>query len=149
MPSRSQEHLLDVLRRTLGTIMHLSMRGAWRFGREHGISMTQMIVLRQLYHHQKSCNISAISETLGITNAAVSQLLDRLVQQGLVLRREDPEDRRSKRIVLSEAGENLLKESMRSQQAWMHTLSERLTAEEAEQIATALFLLSEKLAGLD
>ncbi len=149
MPISAQEDLLKTLRSTMSVILHLSMRRSWRFAKEHNLSITQIMALRQLYYRGETCSVSAIGERLGISNAAASQLLDKLVQRGLVLRKEDPHDRRSKQIMLTEAGENLLRESMRSQRAWMETLSQRLTPQEARQIAQALELLAEKLADVE
>ncbi|TCL78250.1 MarR family transcriptional regulator [Curtobacterium sp. PhB142] len=42
-----------------------------------------------------------IAETLGVTGAAVSMLLDRLVKRGLVHRQRDPEDGRSRVLYLT------------------------------------------------
>jgi len=127
--------------------MYLSMRGFWRFAKMQGLSMTQMIALRQVYHRRKEggCSISNISENLGVTNAAISQSLDKLVQMGLVMRTENPNDRRSKQISLTKRGEQILIESMRYQQAWQKELIETLTSGEADELAQALMLLAEKL----
>ena len=109
--------------------------------------MAQMIALRQLYHQgeEGGCSVSHIGERLGVTNAAVSQSLDKLVHQGLVERKENPQDRRSKQISLTLAGEEVLKKSMRAQQSWTEKLSTMLTAEEQAQIESAFCLLSEKI----
>ncbi len=140
---------LDPLRKTLSIIMHLTLRRSWHFAKQHGLSITQIMALRQLYYHTESCSVSAIGERLGITNAAASQLLDKLVQQGLVQRTENPRDRRSKQIIITEKGKDLLQESMRAQRAWMEALSQRVTPDEAQQIGRALTILAEKLADLD
>ncbi len=149
MPSSPQDDLLTTLRQTMGVIIHLTMRRSWRFAKEHGLSITQIMALRQLAHHQEACSVSSIGEGLGITNAAASQLLDKLVQQGLVLRTENPHDRRSKQIVITEKGKDLLRESMRAQRAWMEVLGQRVTPAEARQITEALALLTEKLADVE
>ncbi len=149
MSPSPQDDLLTTLRQTMSVIMHLTMRRSWRFAKEHGLSITQIMALRQLFYHQETSSVSAIAERLGITNAAASQLLDKLVQQGLVLRTENPHDRRSKQIVITEQGKDLLRESMRAQRAWMETLAQRLTSDESRRITGALDLLAEKLADID
>ena len=109
--------------------------------------MAQIIALRQLYHQNEEagCSVSHISERLGVTNAAVSQSLDKLVNQGLVKRKENPQDRRSKQISLTPAGEEMLKKSMRAQESWIDELGTKLSAEEQAQIESAFRLLSEKI----
>ena len=127
--------------------MHFSMRGFWRYAKEQGLSMTQIAALRQI-HYRGECNISDIGEELGVTNAASSQMLDRLVQQGLVTRIENLQDRRNKQIALTLKGEMILSDSMQVRQQWLATLFERLTPEEAKTIMKAMNILVEKTAGL-
>ncbi len=134
-------------RRAFGQIIHLSMRNFWHFTREQGLSMAQIIALRQLYHQGEAggCSVSHIGERLGVTNAAVSQSLDKLVHQGLVERKENPHDRRSKQISLTLEGEKMLKKSMRAQRSWIDELSTKLSVEEQAQIESAFRLLSQKI----
>ena len=89
-----------------------------------------------------------ISDHLGVTNAAVSQSLDDLVQQGLTLRIEHPQDRRNKRLSLTPKGREVLQAGLDAQQAWMDVL-QQLTDDEAAQLSAALRLLAEKLAQLE
>ena len=98
-----RQKYLEVFERAMGQIMQRSMRSFWQYTKEQGLSMTQMVALRHI-HYNQDCNISQISEELGVTAAASSQLLDRLVQQGLIARRENPNDRRHKQLVLTEKG---------------------------------------------
>ena len=144
------EELKDVLRLTTSRLMHLSMRSFWLYAKAHGLSMAQMFSLRQIHAHEQQggCNISMISDHLGVTNAAVSQSLDQLVQQGLALRLEHPQDRRNKRLSLTPEGREVLQGGLDAQQAWMGVL-QQLTDDEAAQLSAALRLLADKLAELD
>jgi len=135
----------ELFRRVLWQLMHVSMRGFWHYAKEHGLSMTQMFLLRQIQGEQDGCNVSMIGEQMGVTSAAISQTLDRLVQQGLVSRTEDPQDRRHKRILLTATGEQVLREAMEARQAWIGDLEARLTEDEKALIARALSLLADKL----
>jgi len=127
-------------------LMHRSMGGFWRYARDQGLSMTQMIAMRQMHHHggEEGCSISTISEKLGVTHAAVSQSLEKLVQMGLVSRTENPQDRRSKKLRLTPRGEEILAESAHSRQAWMDELAASFSPDEAARVAAALKLLIEK-----
>lgn len=139
-----RQKYLEVFERAMGQIMQRSMRSFWQYTKEQGLSMTQMLALRHI-HYNQDCNISQISEELGVTTAASSQLLDRLVQQGLIARRENPNDRRHKQLVLTEKGRQILTESMLARQQWLYQMMEHLTVEEMEQIIEALELISERL----
>ena len=141
----------ETLRKALEQVVHLSMHHFWRFAKENGLSMAQIITLRKVYHRQNDQGycVSDISDLLGVTNAAVSQSLDKLVDQNLVKRQENPQDRRSKQILLTPQGEDLLRESMRAQQSWIEELPSYLTREEQTQIEAAFRLLTEKITAMD
>ena len=144
--STASKSFQETLRTALGRVVHLSMHHFWRFAKEQGFSMTQMITLQQVRHQDivGGCSVSNISEWLGVTNAAISQSLDKLVHQGLVERHENPQDRRSKQILLTPQGEQMLKNSMQAQQSWLEDLAAHLTPEEQMQIEVTFRLLIEK-----
>ncbi len=124
--------------------MHRSMRSFVRYARGRGISMSQMATLFQISRRGRLA-VSDIGDDLGVSNAAASQLLDRLVQQGLVLRSENPEDRREKQLVLTDEGRKLLLESTRSRQSWLERLAATLTPEEQERVVEALEILMDHI----
>jgi DNA-binding MarR family transcriptional regulator len=123
--------------------MRRSMRNVMRYIKESGLSMSQMGALFHL-HRQGSCGVSDLGEHLSVTSAAASQLLDRLVEQGLILRSEDPQDRRLKQVVLTEQGMRVIHESLLARQGWLGELTASLSAEEKEGLLPALQLLVER-----
>lgn len=139
-----KDHFLVVCEKTMGQFMARSMRSFWQYAKEQGLTMTQMVALRHI-HYKKECNISEISEELGVTNAASSQLLDRLVQQGLIARHENPLDRRNKKIVLTERGQQVIHESVVARQHWLRHLVDHLSPREMDQVIQSFNLLIEKL----
>jgi DNA-binding MarR family transcriptional regulator len=94
------------IRAWMDVFMNRSMRSWHLFAKSTGLSMPQFSVLMQL-HHKGACGMSDISERFEITPAAASQLVDKLVQGGLVQREEDPTDRRAKLLNLTEKGGEL------------------------------------------
>jgi DNA-binding MarR family transcriptional regulator len=123
--------------------MHRSLRRFIHFARENGLSMSMIGTLFHL--SKKGCaGVTDLGDHLGVTSAASSQMLERLVQQELILRTEDPTDRRVKQIVLTEKGHHVLDEGVRARQGWLDDLVEILTQEEKELIKGALDLMIEK-----
>src|SRR5690348_7367953 len=51
-----------------------------------------------------------LAQTLGTGLGTVTGIVDRLVAQGLVTRREDPNDRRIRRVELTDAGRRMTQE---------------------------------------
>ncbi|MFZ1042338.1 MAG: MarR family transcriptional regulator [Anaerolineales bacterium] len=135
------------LQEWIGSFMRSSMRSLILYSKENGLSMSQVGALFQIYHGKS--NVSDLGEGLGITHAAASQMLDRLVQQKLILRTEDPQDRRVKQLVLTDKGCRMMQESVRARQGWLDDLVSRLSAGQKEQIAAAVKILIEKTNQLD
>ena len=70
--------------------------------RDH-ITHSQWFVLG-IIEHNKHVSIKNISEMLGISSSAATQLVNGLVQNGYVVRQDKPEDRRAVQLELSTKG---------------------------------------------
>lgn len=122
--------------------MHRSFRDFKRFMDDAGLSSSQANALMRLYHG-RLCGVSDIGGHLGITNAAASQMVERLVQMGLLERNEDLQDRRQRQLKLTEQGRALVERGIEARRAWMESLTANLTPEQLEKIAEALNMLTE------
>jgi DNA-binding MarR family transcriptional regulator len=71
------------------------------------LSLPQLGALH-LLHAEGAQSVSAVANHLHLSLAATSHLIDRLVRRGLVTRREDPGDRRQKRVDLADEGRALV-----------------------------------------
>ncbi|MBU2610891.1 MAG: MarR family transcriptional regulator [Chloroflexi bacterium] len=127
----------DVLREWSEVFMHRSVHDFKRFMDESGISMSHIHILMRLFHGG-ACGVSDIGDQLGVTNAAASQTVDRLVTMGLLARSEDLSDRRVKQVTLTEQGRNLIQQGIEARCKWMEGLTTALTPEQQETIAAAL-----------
>jgi len=130
------EHWIDVF-------MHRSMRNFIQYARNSGLSMSQLGALFHL-NSMGTSGVTDLGDHLGVTSAAASQMLDRLVQQGLIQRSEDPHDRRVKQIDLTEEGCRVLEESIRARQDWLDDLANTIPDNEKEPIIAALNTLIER-----
>lgn len=127
--------------------MNRSIRDFIRYARESGLSMSQLGALFHI-HHRGSSGVTDLGDHLGVTSAAASQMLERLVQQDLIQRSIDPSDRRVKQIILTSKGQGVLQESIRARQEWLYDLAETLSDAEREASIAALDLLIKKAAHL-
>ena len=137
-----------VLRTWVEVFMHRSFRDFRRFMEGAGISHSQVGALMRLYCVDP-CGVSDIGEHLGITAAAASQLVDRLVQQGLLKRTEDKADRRFKNVSLTPKGKALVESGIEYRLKWMEQLTCALTPDEQETVSGALTLLNRAAHQLD
>lgn len=134
---------VPTIKELIEVMMRRSMRAFMIYAKDNGISMSQFGALGHIA--RGAGGVSDIGDDLGISSAAASQMLERLVQMGLILRSEDPHDRRVKQIVLTEKGTQLLHGSWQARQSWLEELVEFLTPEEQEQITGSLAILIEKV----
>ncbi|HEY9151425.1 MAG TPA: MarR family transcriptional regulator [Anaerolineales bacterium] len=133
--SKSVHDFMDVF-------MQRSMHGWSHFVKSTGLSMQQFSILMQL-HYRSQCGISAISERFEISNAAASQLADKLVQSGLIERVESPEDRRAKLLTLSAKGKNLIERGVEERYRWMDKLAVEMNEQDQKKVTNALIILTE------
>jgi DNA-binding MarR family transcriptional regulator len=140
--------LITILRDWNELFMHHTFRDFMYSAKRRGLSMPQLGTLFQIGHHGMS-GLTNIRGDSGVTSAAASQMLDRLVQEGLVKREEDPTDRRAKIIALTEKGRALIDESKGERQKWLIALASTLTEEEADRAAATLGLLVARVRELD
>ena len=137
MPS---DPFVATLQEWLEVSMRRSMRYFIRYARKSGLSMSHLGAMFHI-HRKGSSGVTELGDHLGVTSAAASQMLERLVQQELILRTEDPKDRRVKQIVLTDTGHQVLEESIHAHHGWLDDLAETLSDGEKETIMAALNLL--------
>ncbi|HZM20652.1 MAG TPA: MarR family transcriptional regulator [Anaerolineales bacterium] len=131
----------QAIRSWMDVFMHRSWRSWGQFAKSTGLSMPQFSILMQL-HHRGNCAIGDISERFDITNAAASQLVDKLFQGGFIKREEDPQDRRAKMLNLTDKGKDLIQRGIEERYRWVDQLSEKLTVEERAQVTDALNIMT-------
>jgi DNA-binding MarR family transcriptional regulator len=128
--------------------MHRSMCNFARDARKSGLSMSHIGAMFHI-HHEGRCGVTELGNHLGVTSPAASQMLERLVQQELILRTEDPKDRRVKKIVLTDKGIRVLEDGILARQSWLDDLSETLSDGEKETIMLGLNILIDKVKNLN
>jgi len=121
--------------------VRLSMHDINRCARSHGLSFTQMNVLMHLYY-QGPREVMEFAEYVQVSPAGASQMVERLVQQGLVVRVEDSEDRRVRRVHLTERGSAVVEQSLALRQQWADSLVASLSAEQQASLGQAIRLLT-------
>jgi DNA-binding MarR family transcriptional regulator len=136
------KELTDVVREWSEIFMHRSMRDFKRFMNETDLSFSQVNVLMRLFHGGNS-GVSEIGGQLGVTNAAASQTVDRLVQLGMIERTEDPKDRRAKCLALTPKGRALIERGVEVRSQWVKGVTNSLSPEQKNMIISALTLLTE------
>lgn len=137
-PSRLEDHLGYWLR-CLSNLVSDSF--SQRLER-HDVSVPQWVVLRCL-HGAENTSLNELAATVGVDNGALSRMMERLLQKGLIVRETDPANRRTVRLRLSETGKTLVpalaKEADENDEAFFGVIGEE---ERRQFLATVQTLLT-------
>ena len=131
------------LRGWMEAVMNRSMHDWMHYVKASNISMPQLQVLMRLFY-RGACGVSDVSEDMSITNAAASQMVDKMFQMGLLDRVEDPIDRRAKQLTITKKGRDFVADGIEQRYLWINEFSEMFSDNEREAIAKALTILTEK-----
>ena len=132
-----QNQMVVALNEWASVFFRRSIVDFMKFTHQNGLSLSQINVLMKLYY-DGATTILSIRQSLYGSRSAVTQLVDKLVQMGLVDRSESPEDRRVKVICLTDNGKALVKESIVSRQKWIEPMVENFNAEEQNMMTDTL-----------
>lgn len=135
-----QKTLPETLNRWAEISIQRSMYEFGHFLRSRGISMPQIMLMMHLLHTGPR-TVSDISRHMDISNPAASQLIQRLVEQDFVDRREGTEDRRVKEIHLTAHGRSMIRSAIEARSTWIENLAERLPEQHRLEIESALTFL--------
>ena len=119
------------------------MDASFVYMRQNDLTLVQMNLLFFVYH-QGPQEVTKLTEPLQTTKGAVSQLVDRMVNSGLISRTESTEDRRSKIIDLTEKGKDVVLGAIDFRGVW---IEEKLSGLPLEQ-KTAIEEASAKISRL-
>jgi DNA-binding MarR family transcriptional regulator len=105
--------------------------------RSTGLTPPQLLTLLTL-RRQAPLTTGALARELGLAQATVTSILDRLVRKGYVIRERGTEDRRKVWVGLSEAGQELLQGAPTMQQDLFVRQFEAMQGWEQSMVTAAL-----------
>jgi DNA-binding MarR family transcriptional regulator len=122
-----KEEFLDALSKWTSMSIHESQKAMFRLLRGKSLSFPQVGCLFRM-KKKGPCQVSEISDIFSISVAAASQLLDKLVQMGMVKRWEDTDDRRIRYHGLDEAGSEFLDKLIGESSCWFDLAAQQIDA---------------------
>jgi len=138
----------DVARDLYAVLVHLmkcSQLDAFRELDLLELSFTQIKALHALDGDEgEELSLKQLAERLGISLPSASRCVDGLYQRGFVDRREDPEDRRMKRVRIRDEGRNVTGALNQTRLSAVRDFAQSLAAEDAARLAAALAPLAER-----
>lgn len=110
------------------------------------LSVPQFRTLAFLNRHP-GASLSDLAEHLGVTRATASAIIDRLVQRGLVDRRERPDERRHVVLKLTQAGSEYLQQIREFTRAQIAKMFANLSQTQLRRVVEGLVILSDVIEG--
>ena len=138
--ARLDEHLcflMDVATRRITKYYNRRLK-------EFGITYNHLFILTCLWERE-GLNSKDLSELLVLDSSSLTGHLDRLERSGLVVRRNDPTDRRAVRVVLTEKGRRLRKELEPIGRELKETLQAGVPAERVTALKEGLRHITKRL----
>lgn len=109
------------------------------------LTMSQLKILFALRLHGAAGG-QELAQMMGVSLATMTGIIDRLVAGGHVTRREDPKDRRVRRIELTEQGTRLMDGMIAAGERHQRRVLERLSVKELQVVADAMEIMQRVIA---
>jgi len=104
-----------------------------------GLKAGQFRVLAELRgRHPLPMTASDLARAIVLTSGGMTPVLDQLAERGLINRQIDPEDRRARRITITEKGRSLISRALDQQVSRHRAINSVLTLEERETLTGLL-----------
>jgi DNA-binding MarR family transcriptional regulator len=123
-------------------LWHHLMRGSseqmYALIAELDVSITQMKSLHVLVDNGSEVSVKELSDRLGLSLPGASRMVDALLRRGWLERREDPNDRRMKRVGITAQGREVLDRIEAARLAGLEDYAASLTPEQRARLSSAL-----------
>lgn len=133
----SDPDLNTVLADWSASLIRHSLHDFNRFARKAGLSLAQMNILMHIYY-QGPNEVLNFCEMMQISPAGASQMIERMVQEGVVQRLEAAGDRRVRLVSLTDAGRQVVLECIAARKVWLEQIVANIPADQRPQLAQAL-----------
>lgn len=112
-----------------------------------GLSVAQFDLLAQLVKAEpEHLKQSEIAQRLLVTKGNISGMLSRMTEQGTVRRVDDPNDRRSNRIVITSEGRELFERGSQIQQELVNEIFDGIESDKIQLLEQVVGQVSETFA---
>jgi DNA-binding MarR family transcriptional regulator len=121
-----------------------STKGLYALLSELDLSMTQMKTLHSLAEREDEVSVKELAEELSMSLPNASRTVDNLLQRGLLERREDTNDRRMKRVAVTDAGRDVVTRIDTARLQGLESWAAGLSPEQRDTLLEALLTLPEE-----
>ncbi len=124
-------------------LMEIRLRTELRSGFD--TTLPRFDLMSQLYRYPEGLKMKELSRLLMVTCGNITALTDRLIEEDLVQRRDDPNDRRAYAISLTPKGTKLFRKMAVQHERWVSSLLGDLDPAELQQLTGLLGKLKQDI----
>jgi DNA-binding MarR family transcriptional regulator len=117
-------------------LMEIRLRTELRTGFD--TTLPRFDLMSQLYRYPDGLKMRDLSRLLMVTCGNITALTDRLIEEALVQRRDDPNDRRAYAISLTPKGKKLFQKMAVQHERWVSSLLGEFDPSELQQLTSLL-----------
>jgi DNA-binding MarR family transcriptional regulator len=122
----------------LSCAMVVEKRLRARLDEDFATTLPRFDVLAALERHAQGLKMSALSESLMVSNGNVTGVVTRLIEDGLVTRTVDEEDRRSATVRLTRKGHDAFLKMAAAHEQWMDAMFADLSDKQSDDLMRLL-----------
>ena len=105
-------------------------------------------LMAQLERHPDGLKMGELSKRMMVTGGNVTGITDQLVAEGLVVREDNPKDRRAYIVKLTQQGRKTFQQMAEAHEGWIVELFKGLEEDEKQQLYELLARLKEHVASV-
>lgn len=115
---------------------------------EFDITLPRFDLMAQLERHPEGLKMGVLSKRMMVTGGNVTGITDQLVEEGLVMREDNPKDRRAYIVKLTPAGKRVFKQMAEAHEKWILELFGGLSDKETTSLYKLLAQLKQHVASI-
>jgi DNA-binding MarR family transcriptional regulator len=115
---------------------------------EFEITLPRFDLMAQLERHPEGLKMGELSKRMMVTGGNVTGITDQLVDEGLVMRDDNPKDRRAYIVKLTPAGRKVFKQMAEAHEKWVLELFSGLSEREVGTFYKLLAQLKQHVSGI-
>jgi len=121
---------------TCSTMIEQRVRSSLR--QDFETTLPRFDILAQLDRAESDMTMGQLSSQLMVSNGNITGLVDRLVQEGFVLRKPAPDDRRTQLVSLTAQGKAAFQDMVPEHEAWIVDMMSDLDRDEMNELLRLL-----------
>jgi len=127
----------DRLHEMMPLVLRSFMRQQKKTPKGCEVTPPQMLILDFL-NKQGPARMSEVAKYMGVTTAAATGIVDRMVRAGYLVRAFEPGDRRVIKVKLTSSGARLIKEALRQRRRFIEQVFGRLSEDDRQSYLNIL-----------